>query len=196
MAQALSQWDVALFFWINHGWSCPFLDSFFSFITNFRNFYIPLAFLFAYWLWKGGSSGRWLVLSLGLSILLADQTSSHLLKDLVERARPCNALDGVLTPAGKSSAYSFPSSHAANMGASMFLLSVYFRSWTWAFILIALLVGSSRIYLGLHYPSDVLGGFLLGIIFGFLVWRGVEKLKQAFGFPRQDTQKRVKNKKI
>ncbi len=118
-----------------------------------------------------------MVLSLGVAILLSDQSSSHLFKGWVERVRPCNALEGVLTPVGKSSAYSFPSSHAANMGASMFLLSVYYRRWTWAFVSIALLVGLSRIYLGLHYPSDVLGGYALGLLIGFLVWRAVEKFK-------------------
>ena len=92
--------------------------------------------------------------------------------------RPCNALDGVLTPIGKSSAYSFPSSHAANMGASMLLLSLTFRRWAWAFGVIALLVGLSRIYLGLHYPSDVMGGYLLGMAIGYLVWRVMEKIKK------------------
>lgn len=139
------------------------------------------------------------MLSLGAAILLSDQSSSHLFKMWVERVRPCNALEGVLTPVGKSSAYSFPSSHAANMGASMFLLSVYFRRWTWAFVTIALLVGLSRIYLGLHYPSDVLGGYVLGAGIGFLVWRAVEKLKKTSKFHHQNTKgtkKRMKKKGV
>ncbi len=175
--------DVAVFRWINESWSSPFLDSFFSFITDIQHFWILIAALLAYWLWKGGEKGRWLVLSLVLAVLISDQTASHVVKGIVERVRPCNALDGVLTPAGKSGAYSFPSSHAANMGSSMFLLSMVFRPLTWLFVLIALLVGLSRIYLGLHYPSDVLGGYALGLLVGFSVWWGVEKVK--YYLPKQ-----------
>ncbi len=180
---------MAVFRWINEGWSSPLLDSFFSYITDFRNYWVLIAALLAYWLWKGGEKGRWLVLSLILAVAISDQTASHVIKGLVERVRPCNALDGVLTPAGKSGAYSFPSSHAANMGSSMFLLSMAFPPYTWLFILIALLAGLSRVYLGLHYPSDVLGGYALGLLVGFSVWWGMEKVKYIF-----QSKKKIKSK--
>lgn len=179
MESFLYSLDVAVFRWINQGWSSPYLDSFFSYITDFHHFYLLIGILLVYWLWKGGEKGRWLVVGLALAVLISDQTSSHLIKDWVGRIRPCNALDGVLTPAGKSGAYSFPSSHAANMGSSMFLLSMAFRAYTWLFILIGLLVGLSRVYLGLHYPSDTLGGYALGMLVGFCVWWGIEKVKYA-----------------
>jgi membrane-associated phospholipid phosphatase len=63
------------------------------------------------------------------------------------------------------------------MGSSMFLLSMTFKPWTPLFIVIALLVGLSRIYLGLHYPSDVLSGYAFGLLIGYLVWGAIEKLK-------------------
>jgi len=169
--------DIALFRWINEGWSNPTFDTFFGFITDIRHFYYVLAPLLLYWLIWGKAKHRWLVLSLVLGVALSDQLSAHALKFVFERVRPCNALDGVLTPAGKSDAFSFPSSHAANMGSSMFLLSMAFRPWWPLFLLIGLLVGLSRIYLGLHYPSDVLGGYLIGLLVGYLVWLGIEKLK-------------------
>ncbi len=171
---------MAVFRWINEGWSSPFFDSFFSFIADIRHFWILIAALLLYWVWKGGAKGRWLVLSLALAVLLSDQIVSHVIKGLIERVRPCNALDGVLTPAGKSGAFSFPSSHAANMGSSMFLLAMAFRPWRGLFVLIALLVGLSRVYLGLHYPSDVLGGYMMGLLIGFGVWYGMEKLRKLF----------------
>ncbi|HVZ79650.1 MAG TPA: phosphatase PAP2 family protein [bacterium] len=180
MEDLLYSADVAVFRWINRGWSCPFLDSFFSYITDYRH-PLMLALIVVpvfYWLWKGGSQGRWLVLSLFAAVLISDQTASHAIKGLVERVRPCNALDGVLTPLGKSGAFSFPSSHAANMGSSMFLLSMAFPARRPLFLLIALLVGLSRVYLGLHYPSDVLSGYVLGVLCGWGVWWMVERIRK------------------
>ena len=171
--------DLSVFRWINEGWSNPIFDYFFSFITDIRHFYLFIIPLILYWVIWGKAKKRWLALSLIVALFLSDQISSHVLKFIVERVRPCNALDGVLTPAGKSSAFSFPSSHAANMGSSMFLLSMAFKPWTPLFILIGLLVGLSRIYLGLHYPSDVLGGYAFGLLIGYLVWGGIEKLKRS-----------------
>lgn len=175
----LYSWDKALFLSVNQGWSCPFLDGFFSFITDYRHFDPVFLALFLFLVWKGGPSGRWFVLAMVLAVLLADQSSSHLLKGWVERTRPCNALEGVLTPLGKSHSFSFPSSHAANMGASMLLLSLRYPKWTLAFLSIALLVGLSRVYLGLHYPSDVLGGYLVGMALALLAKEAVDRSRWA-----------------
>lgn len=180
MADFLYSLDVAVFRWIDRDWSNPALDSFFSFITDIHHFYWVLIPFFLYWLTLGKGKGRWLVLSLVVAVTLSDQLSAHVLKLWVERVRPCNALDAVLTPAGKSMAYSFPSSHAANMGSSMLLLSLTFRRWIPLFVVIALLVGLSRIYLGLHYPSDVLGGYAVGLLVGYVVWATIERLKMRF----------------
>ncbi|HUO58482.1 MAG TPA: phosphatase PAP2 family protein [bacterium] len=187
MVSFLYSLDVSLFRWINGGWSCLPLDAFFAFITDIHHYWILIGLLLVYWLWKGGTEGRWLVLGLVVAVALSDQTASHVIKGLAQRVRPCNVLEGVLTPIGKSGAFSFPSSHAANMGSSMLLLSLAFKRWTPLFILVALLVGLSRIYLGLHYPSDVLGGYALGALIGYGVWLGVGKLKTKFH--RQDAKK-------
>jgi undecaprenyl-diphosphatase len=174
--------DVAVFRFFNETLSSPSLDAFFSYITNFRHagiLTVIILFILYQLVW-GGAKGRWLVLSLVVSLTLSDQGSSHLLKFLVQRIRPCNALQGVLTPAGGSGAFSFPSSHASNMGSSMFLLAKNFPPFKWFFVWIALLVGLSRIYLGLHYPSDVLGGYLFGLGIGWVVWEIVGKLRASF----------------
>jgi undecaprenyl-diphosphatase len=187
--------DVAVFRWINESWSNSYLDSFFSFITDIRHFYLVIIPLIIYWVIWGGSKGRWLSLSLFVGLLLSDQISAHVLKQLVERSRPCNVLPGVLTPVGPSNSFSFPSSHAANMGSSMFLLSMAFRPWTPLFVVIGLLVGLSRIYLGLHYPSDVLSGYALGLLLGYIVWWAVEKLKAKFSSAKPKTVKKTVRKK-
>lgn len=167
--------DVALFRWINEGCSKPFLDRFFSFITDFHHFEIPILLILLSLLIWGGKKGRWMVLALILTITLTDQISAHVAKPLVDRIRPCNALTGVLTPDDKPTSFSFPSSHATNMGGSMALLALAYPAWSWLCILFAFLVGLSRIYLGVHYPSDVLVGWLLGIFIGWGMWKGMNR---------------------
>jgi len=180
MVSFLYSIDVAVFRWINAGFSTPALDHFFSYITDYHNYYLFLVFYLLYLWVMEGSKGRWLVGGLLVAVTLSDQASAHLVKHLVERVRPCNALDRVLTPDGNSYAFSFPSSHAANMGSTMFLLAMVYLRWWPLFLLLALLVGLSRIYLGLHYPSDVLGGYALGALIGYGVWDGMQKLRSRF----------------
>ena len=116
--------DVVVFRWINEGWSNPFLDGFFKFITNYHHFeFAILIILFGLLAW-GGKKGRWVVLALVVTVFLTDQISAHLIKEIFVRTRPCNALTGVLTPDDKPSSYSFPSAHATNMGGSMTLVTL------------------------------------------------------------------------
>lgn len=163
--------DVAVFRWVNEGWSCPLLDRFFSFITNYHHFEILILLLLVSLLVWGGKKGRWMVLALVITVTLTDQVSAHVFKGIFDRVRPCNALTGVLTPDDKPSSYSFPSSHATNIGGSMTLLALAYPPWAWLCALSAFLVGLSRIYLGVHYPSDVMGGWLLGIAIGWGIWK-------------------------
>lgn len=185
MGQFLYSIDVAILRWINEGWSNPALDGFFRFITNYHHFEIPIFLLLLGLLIWGGKKGRWMVLAIIITVTLTDQISAHVFKGVFDRVRPCNALTGVLTPDDKPSSFSFPSSHATNMGGSMTLLALAYPAWGWVCALAALLVGLSRVYLGVHYPSDVMGGWLLGASIGWGVWRMVEKLR---AYPQNKAQ--------
>lgn len=171
MESALYSIDVAILRWVNEGWSCPFLDRFFPYITNYHHFGILISLLLISLLIWGGKKGRWVVLALVITVILTDQVSAHVVKPFIDRVRPCNALTGVLTPDDKPTSYSFPSSHATNIGGSMTLLALAYPPWAWLCALVAFLVGLSRVYLGVHYPSDVMAGWLLGISIGWGMWK-------------------------
>lgn len=137
-------------------------DFLMPFITNKKNWFVPIGITWILLVWRGGKRGRIVAFLIIPILILADQTSSSLLKHTFDRLRPCKALDNIrlLIPCG--SGYSFPSSHATNISAAFTLFIYHYRRYTVIWITIILLIGFSRIYVGVHYPSDVLGGFILG----------------------------------
>ena len=160
--------DLTVFYFFNHTISTGFLDKFFSTITSVNNWYIAYLILLGIAFFKGGTRGKIAVLTLILLIVVTDQTGYRLLKEFFERVRPCNALPDVITPVGCAGGYSFPSNHALNnFAAAVFLLRI-FPKYKWIFLITATLVSISRLYLGVHYPSDVLAGAVIGSIFGYV----------------------------
>jgi undecaprenyl-diphosphatase len=160
--------DLAIFYFFNHTISTGLLDKFFSIITSVNNWYIAYLILLGIAFFKGGTKGKIAVITLIFLIIVTDQTGYRLLKELFERVRPCNALPDAITPVGCAGGYSFPSNHALNNFAAAVFLSRLFPKYKWIFLTTATLVSISRIYLGVHYPSDVLGGAIIGVAFGYI----------------------------
>jgi undecaprenyl-diphosphatase len=117
-------------------------------------------------------------------IVASDQLSSGVMKPLIERMRPCEVLgnvhlwhgpDGwITTPAelvrSYKSSFSFPSGHAANITASMLFLGLVYRRALAPLLAVAAVVSFSRIYVGVHWPSDVCAGMALGAAIGALAY--------------------------
>jgi undecaprenyl-diphosphatase len=119
-----------------------------------------------------------ILLTVGLLILLTDQFTSGLMKPYFERLRPSHDpdLEGMvhIVNGYSGGSYGFASSHAANtFGIAMFLSCLLRKEKPWInwLFLWAALVSYTRIYLGVHYPGDILVGALIGILFGWLVFK-------------------------
>lgn len=164
---ALARLDTALFHTINRGLSNPFFDFLMPFITDKSHlvFVILAAALLVFF--KGRRRDvRGLVLVL-VTVLASDFFSSTF-KNVLLRVRPCHGLEGVRLLVGCGGSYSLPSGHATNIFAAMVLLSTRYKKFTPLFLLLAAAVAYSRVYVGVHYPIDVMAGAALGTICAFV----------------------------
>jgi undecaprenyl-diphosphatase len=170
--------DSRLFLWLN-GQHAGWLDTVMVSITEMWP-WIPIYILLAYLVIKQyGRKSLWIFLAVGLVILCSDQLSAHVCKPLFHRLRPCfnPEFEGMVhlpkgLPGGR---YGFVSSHAANTFAvATFLTAALrksYRSIGWWLFAWALISSYSRIYIGVHYPGDVLAGAVLGILVGLIIWK-------------------------
>ncbi|MFV1975299.1 MAG: phosphatase PAP2 family protein [Candidatus Scalindua sp.] len=160
--------DLTIFYFFNYTISTGFLDRFFSIITNVHNWYIAYVILIGILLVKGGRMGRLAVVGIILLIIVTDLTGYRVLKELFQRARPCIVLPDVLLPIGCTGAYSFPSNHALNNFAAAAFFTKLFPGYKTVLFVTASLLAISRVYLGLHYPSDIIAGAAIGMVFGYI----------------------------
>jgi undecaprenyl-diphosphatase len=160
---ALAPLDVWLFRAGNAAGAAAWLDAFFVWLTAPPARALWLAGLAVAIGGLGGRRGRAAVLLAALAVGLADLAAAELLKPGLDRLRPCFALpEAALLLPRQAHSPSFPSSHAANAFAAAFLLCRVSRALGAAAVVAAGLIAYSRVYVGVHYPSDLLGGALLG----------------------------------
>ena len=172
--------DVSVLYFFNHTLSAPFLDKFFGIITNVNNWYISYLILLGISFTKGGRRGKFAVAGVLILILVTDQFGARLVKEWIQRPRPCNALPDVITPLGCNGTFSFPSNHSLNNFAAAVFFYKLFPKIKWAVFTAATLVALSRVYMGLHYPSDILGGAIIGSLFGYAFSYAVLKADEYF----------------
>lgn len=184
MIEQLIAWDHQLFRLIN-GWNSPLADKVMYLISEpwpwIPAYLILLVVSFRKMDWK-----RWGLLLVGLALLISftDGVSARLFKPGFERKRPCHVEAELgfpvhVMPGDCGGQYGFVSSHAANFFGLATFWGLFFRKkhWWGIFMGVAVLVAYSRVYLGVHFPADVLGGALLGMLggwwtFTFQQWLG------------------------
>ncbi len=154
--------DELLFRRINAQWISGFLDGISPLLQAAWPGLLLGVFIAAILYFRGGRRAPEAILAGVLAVVFADAVCTWLIKPLVARPRPSIALDHVRLLVGKKSGYGFPSNHAANMAAAAVVLGRFYRKWIPALAAAALFVGYSRVYVGVHYPFDVLAGFAVG----------------------------------
>lgn len=165
--------DRELFILINAKWTSTFLDDMMPMIRN-RNTWFPLYIII---LSVGIYKLKWKfipwLLCIILAVAFADGISSHIFKPFFGRMRPCNELspvfDEMILRLKRCSGHnSFTSSHAANhMAIASFIFfacSSQYKKVLWIFFFWVLIICWAQIYVGVHYPLDILGGLMIGFL--------------------------------
>ncbi|MCE1164861.1 MAG: phosphatase PAP2 family protein [Bacteroidetes bacterium] len=178
MVDFLYNIDVQVFYFINRTLANPVTDSVMPFITELNHWKIFYVIMWLYMMISGGRRGRVAGILVLFLVLITDQVSSNLVKHLIERARPCSVLPNVHLLVGCTGSFSFPSSHAVNNFAGAVFFSHFYPRYTAAFYTAAILMALSRVFCGVHYPSDILGGMMIGIILGFLFIKAWELINK------------------
>lgn len=174
---SLIELDHSLFYLINSEWTNPFLDWLMPVWRN-KYFWLPAYFFIIFFaIFNYGKKSYWFILFMIAGVGTADFTSSHFVKKTIKRTRPCNdaSLQQVRSLVSCGSGYSFTSSHATNHFAiSYFLfatLGIQFKKIRGWLIAWAASVSFAQVYVGVHFPVDVISGMILGILIAKLfVW--------------------------
>ena len=158
----LSKVDLRLFRWINEAWSNAFFDWLMPFLSGNRLFAPAVVLGAIVGLVKGGRRMRVCLVMIALAVGIGDGLVSNTIKKAVDRPRPFVDHDDVQLRVGRGGSASMPSSHAVNCFAAAMVAFIYYRR-SWRFMVpLAAGVALSRVYNGVHYPSDVLVGSVLG----------------------------------
>jgi len=168
MLDRLLEIDRALFAFINGTLANPVTDFIMPIVTSDDLLRVLFALGIIALLVFGRKRFIWVAVIAIAVLTITDQAASALLKPLFGRPRPCHVMAvHLLVNCGKG--YSFPSSHAANLFGQALFFGLLYKKWLPYALAFAFLVGVSRIWVGVHYPLDMIGGMILGSLTGAIV---------------------------
>ena len=154
----------------------PILDPIMIFITTLGNggiFWILLTLVLLL-----NKRTRHLGITCALSLILMLFINNIFIKNIVARTRPYEVIEGLTILVSKPVDFSFPSGHTASSFAVAVVLMKECKSkWKYAALVLAILIAFSRLYVGVHYPTDVLGGLILGTLYAFIAMFIINRIK-------------------
>ena len=181
----LKEWDEQFLLFLNQ-FHTDWLDPVVLLVTK-TEFWIPLYLVLIFLIFKNYKKEGWIILAgIALTVLLADQITSGIMKPFFQRLRPSRepSLQGLvhIVEGYYGGLYGFASSHAANTTGVAFFIFLLFRGtyrWIGLIFIWAFVMSYTRIYLGVHYPGDILVGALIGVGSGYVGYKfyGWLKLK-------------------
>ena len=155
--------DAIFYFFYNFANKSALLDQIITFLAVYFPFFVVLAAAAYLLLYKSWRSFFLVFLSFGVAGILA-----RILKELIQHSRPFFELSDIHTLFIKTT-YSFPSEHAAFFGALAVAMGRENKRAGYAFLVFALLIGFARVAAGVHFPGDILGGYVLGGVIAYVV---------------------------
>lgn len=196
MWQKLHQLDQWLFIKINGELTNPFFDAIMPFMREGKNWAPLYLFVIVFALLNFRVKGLWWMVFFLVTVALTDMAGTYIFKHTIERIRPCNDPEFFsqvrLLVDRCSYGYSFTSNHAANhFGLATFFfitMKPVLRKWAAIGLVWAGLVAYAQVYVGVHYPFDILAGSLLGLIFGTFTGRLYNKRYGIVTFDHQPTK--------
>jgi len=176
---AVNAIDIDAFRAVNAGLSHPILDPLMALLSASLTWWVATAALLIFALVTRRRSLLVSMLVVGIAVGIGDAFAFQILKPTFARERPCHQLEEVRLRNDKCGGdYGFPSNHATNGMAAATVLMIRRRGDRWAVLLLvtAIVVGFTRIYLGVHFPGDILAGFVVGGLCGSLVQMAATRL--------------------
>jgi len=175
MIELIQNFDIGILNFINDYFHNPIMDKIMTTITSIGNagfIWIVIALILII-IPKYREVGIMTACALILNAILGEV----ILKNIVERSRPFNILDDIILLIKTPTSFSFPSGHTASSFAAVGIIGVMIKKYKWYALSLAILIAFSRIYLFVHYPTDIIGGIILGIFSSRIILKVWPKLK-------------------